>query len=529
LVVGAGPAGLTMTHELARRGVRVRLIDAADGPARTSRALATHARTLEIYDQMGILSTLMPQGRRVQKFTLHQNGRTLAALSADYSELPTRFPMTVMVDQAITERVLRDAVAALGVDVEWGTRLESLSQDSDGVTAELVRSDGSRQSATAAWLVGCDGGHSTVRKLLGLTLVGESSETWLIADAVLDADLDDRSIHWLRTRSGTVMAVPFPEEGKWRLLDTAEASYTGDATVIAARFQRKLSEGVGRPVHVQPPSWVSVFTIQQRMITAMRAGRCFVAGDAAHVHSPASGQGMNTGIQDAYNLAWKLAAVVNGHALEPLLDSYASERVPVGAQLLGSTNRATNLIQLKHPVAGLVLPVMFKVVASVPALRAKVSRKIMRAMSALDLRYDSVLSLDSAGPGPRPGSRVSEVTEADLALPGFAALIERELRSPGWSLLVAEIEPDLAGLGMRAADTDGWLSTCTVGGPAGGIPDPSGQVRSRLGLTEPGSWLLLRPDGYVAARGSRGDTTTLGRALSAGTGGMVGAATPAAR
>ena len=371
LIVGAGPSGLTTAHELVRRGIEVRIVDAAQGPAGTSRALATHARTLEIYDQMGILPELLPQGRRIQKFTLHQSGRKLAALKADYSELPTRFPMTVMVDQAITEKVLRDAVAGFGGKVEWGVRLESLEQDADGVTVRLRHPGDRVETVRTDWLVGCDGGHSAVRKQLGLTLVGDSSETWLIADAVLDAGLDDTSLHWLRTRDGALMAVPFPEPGKWRLLDTADVTYDGDAQQIGERFARKLSQAVGRPVTVQTPTWVSVFTIQQRMITRMRSGRCFVAGDAAHVHSPASGQGMNTGIQDAYNLAWKLASVIRGHAGQELLDTYGAERVPVGARLLGSTNRATQLIQLKSPVAGLILPVMFKVVSTVPPLRPR--------------------------------------------------------------------------------------------------------------------------------------------------------------
>ena len=527
MVVGAGPAGLTLTHELLRRGVRVRLVDAADGPAATSRALATHARTLETYDQMGILPDLLPKGRRVQKFTLHQNGRKLAALDADYSRLTTRYPMTVMVDQAITERVLREAVSRLGVEVEWGTRLESLEQDADGVTCALRRADGTAETARTPWLVGCDGGHSTVRKLLGLTLVGDSSETWLIADAVLDTDLDDRSIHWLRTRYGSLMAVPFPEQGKWRLLDTAEAAYDGSAAAVGARFAERLSQGVGRPVRVEEPTWVSVFTIQQRMIRAMRSGRCLVAGDAAHVHSPASGQGMNTGIQDAYNLAWKLAAVTRGEAAEALLDTYAEERVPVGAQLLGSTNRATQLIQLKHPVAAVILPVMFKAVTTFPALRAKVSRKIMQAMSALDLSYAGSALSHPAAPGtdgPAPGRRLSELTEADLREPGFAALAE-ELRSASWTLLASGSHPALdVTLTALEKRFGSWLSVRAVAGPQSGpaaLPDPDGAVRRRLGLADTGSWILVRPDGYVSARGRADDTALLASALTSATAGLA--------
>ena len=514
-MVGAGPSGLTTAHELLRRGVAVRLVDAADGPAATSRALATHARTLEIYDQMGVLPELMPQGRPVQRFTIHQKGRALAALRADYSELPTRYPMTVMVDQAITERVLRDAVAKMGVEVEWGIRLQTLEQSDDSVTVGLQHTDGRTESLRTDWLVGCDGGHSTIRKQLGLQLVGESSETWLIADAEMDAGLDDRSLHWLRTSTSALMAVPFPQEGKWRLLDTAEAHYDGDAEAVGERFARKLGEAVGRPVTVRTPSWVSVFTIQQRMITAMRSGRCFVAGDAAHVHSPASGQGMNTGIQDAYNLAWKLAAVVHGHSADALLDTYAAERVPVGEALLGSTNNATRMIQMSNPWVGMVLPVMFGIVRNVQPIHSRISRKIMRAMSALDLSYAAspLSSPATTTDGPPPGYRLACWTADEEKAPGVAAAIE-ELRDPRWTLLVAGPRGT-----VPAGTDDAWLSVRTLGVPDGTRPmdDDGGQLRRLLGLTGPGGWILVRPDGYVAARGA--DSDPVGTALAAaGTG-----------
>lgn len=334
LVVGAGPVGLTAAHELARHGLSVRLIDAADSFATTSRALGVHARTLETYDQMGVLDDMLAAARRVEHLTLYQNGSRLVRFDADYRDLPTRYPYSVMIDQARTERVLRDAAARQGVSVEWGTKLVDFNDDGRGVSAGLLRSDGRREAFRAAWLIGTDGGHSTVRKRLGLQLRGDQTETWLIADAMVHCDLPADAIYWLRTREGAVMMVPFPDEGKWRLVDTRDVDYdrnAGHDKALAARFARKIQAGTGAPVTVEPPTWVSVFTIQQRMVPAMRSGRCFVAGDAAHVHSPASGQGLNTGIQEACNLAWKLADVQHGRAAARLLDGYDAERVPVGA------------------------------------------------------------------------------------------------------------------------------------------------------------------------------------------------------
>ncbi|MEI5099094.1 FAD-dependent oxidoreductase [Streptomyces sp. PmtG] len=490
LVVGAGPVGLTAAHELARHGVRVRLVDAAEGPAATSRALATHARTLETYDQMGVLDEMLPRGQRVEHFTLHQNGRRLIRFDTDYSRLPTRFPFTLMIDQVITEEVLRDAAARLGVTVEWGVRLERFEDLGEGgVRAHLTGPGDRAETVTADWLVGADGGHSTIRKQLGLKLAGDSHETWLIADAVVDCDLPKDSIHWMRTPRGTVMMVPFPEPGKWRLLDTAETSYGGDDQMIADRFAAKIATGTGRPARVHLPTWVSVFTIQQRMIEQMRQGRVLLAGDAAHVHSPASGQGMNTGVQDAVNLSWKLAAVLRDEALDTLLDTYGAERVPVGAELLRTTRMATLLVQLRSRAAAAFLRAAFAVPRNVKPLKGRIQRKIMGGMSALGLGYgDGPLTSGTVpATGIRPGERLSRVDAEGLAAaPAWQRVID-ELRRPEWLLLTFGT-PRESGTGPSVRTLD--------------LPDPS--VTGALGTTAT-DWLLVRPDGYVAARG---DATT---------------------
>ncbi|MDT0549850.1 MULTISPECIES: FAD-dependent oxidoreductase [Streptomyces] len=519
LVVGAGPVGLTMAHELARHGVRVRLVDGAPGPATTSRALATHARTLETYDQMGVAADLLPRGQRVEHFTLHQNGRRLIRLDTDYSRLPTRFPFTLMVDQVITEEVLRTAASRHGVDVEWGMRLTGFEDLGTAVRARLSRADGGVAEIRAGWLVGCDGGHSTVRKKLGLPLLGDSSETWLIADAFVDCDLPRDSIHWMRTPAGTVMMVPFPEPGKWRLLDTTDVDYDGGEAqdaAVARRFTAKIRAGTGRPARVGTPSWVSVFSIQQRMVPRMRAGRVFVAGDAAHVHSPASGQGMNTGVQDAANLAWKLAAVIRGEANTRLLDSYGAERVPVGERLLHSTRFATALVQLRSRTAASLLRAAFGVVRALPPLRARIQRRIMGGMTALDLTYRA----GSAVLGETAGTRVAEVGPRRAARsPGWRELTA-ELARPGWTLLAFATPDQYPSLYALAEAYGGYLSVRTAvpgtpvpgspvpGSPGEGAPgplaDPDGRLRADLGA-EPGGWLLIRPDGYSAARGTAAD------------------------
>jgi NADPH-dependent dioxygenase len=521
LIAGAGPVGLTAAYELARRGVRVKVIDAADGPAPASRAIATHPRTLETYDQMGIAEEMIARGLMVQAFTMFSNGHLLVRLDADYTDSPTQFPYTVAIDQVFTEEVLRSAVGRLGVRIGWGQALASFEETGDGVRAQT-----STGPVEAGWLIGCDGGHSTVRKQLGLPLIGDANETWLIADSQVDTELPRNSIYWIRAEGGTLMMAPLPGERRWRMLDTVDVDYDGDAAAIADRFTRKLSAGTGSEVAVCPPGWVSVFTAQQRMVPAMRAGRVFVAGDAAHVHSPASGQGMNTGIQEAYNLAWKLAMVVHGQADADLLDSYDAERVPIGRELLTSTKRATALVALKNKLAGIMLPIVFGIIRRVPPLRVRGQRTALARVSGLDLGYpvspltvpaDSLLAEpvpagSASGARPAPGERVRAIT-IDGSSPAWQAL-RAELRETPWTLLAFRPEPTVTQAPI-AADVDTaaaalaeigapWLSVRTVTpgmAPVGPLPDPDGALTAALDAA-PGAWILIRPDGYVAARGT---------------------------
>ncbi|MET9887101.1 FAD-dependent oxidoreductase [Streptomyces sp. NPDC006430] len=529
LVVGAGPVGLTAAHELARRGLRVRLVDGADGPARTSRAVAVHPRTLETFDQMGVVAPVIDAGRRNRAFTMYARGRRLVRLEADYATMPTRYPYTVIIEQTRTEAVLREAVARLGVHVEWGVRLTGLEQDRSGVRARLERADGGREEYEVPWLVGCDGGHSTVRKQLGLPLIGESSETWELADAPVVTDLPPDSIYWVHTARQALMMVPYSREGHWRLLDTAPAGGTAGGT--ASRFGAKLSAGLGQPVSVGEPQWTSVFTFQQRMVPRMHEGRCFVAGDAAHVHSPASGQGMNTGVQEAYNLAWKLAQVEQGWAGNELLATYGQERVPVGRALLDSTRKATWLVQFKNAAAGAMLPAVFAVIRGVPPLRRAIQRKVLGGMSGLRLAYpESALTTPGVAGVTAAGSRAAAAGARFPGDPGADAL-QAELRDTRWALLYAVGGPGAArdAAAAAAAEHGPWLSVRVVGAVSGGdsdgdfegdfeggpraLADPHGRLRRALGLA-PGGWVLIRPDGYYAAGGPSLTSEALRRALA---------------
>ncbi|GAA3311513.1 FAD-dependent monooxygenase [Streptomyces cinereospinus] len=460
----------------------MRLIDGADGPATTSRAAAIHARTIEVLDQVGLYEAFEARAVLGRGIAFYADGAELAVMDATFTTQVTRFDQVWFLDQVITEELLREALAAHGVGIEWGVRLTELTEHPEAVTVRLRHADGRLEEGQVAWLVGADGGHSAVRDQLGVRLAGQSSETWLIADAELDfaEPLEHDRIRWVRADGGTVMIFPLVREKRWRLLDTVDVAYDGDPGAVARRFAGKLSRGLGRDVTVAAPSWVSVFTIQQRAVPIMqsrtgtgRPCRCFLAGDAAHVHSPASGQGMNTGLQDAVNLAWKLATAVRGELPTPqaaaLLDSYSAERVPVGQALLSTTQMATMLVNLRNATVDEHLPAVFTTLRALPPLFHALNQGFVGGMSGLAIAYPTspltVHDSDTTRTGPLPGQRLAQVRHADARDPSWQSVLAA-LREPDWTLLVAA--PEAADRTLDAWQRSAWPAPTvhTVGGPA---------------------------------------------------------------
>jgi NADPH-dependent dioxygenase len=382
LIVGAGPTGLTLALELARRHIPVRIIDAQDGPSSSSRALGIHARTLETFGHLSVLDRVLTAARMVNRFEVFANGSRQTSFGFDFTGLGYRLDGSAFLGQAQTESILRERLAEFNVSVEWGCELHTLHQDDTKVTTRL-RSNGREHELCADWLIGADGGHSRVRKQLHLTFDGAGGETWLVADATLDgANLPANAIVMNRHSDGNLLLFPFPEPSRWRILETQVPPADTSLDQIRRSFERRLRSALGQPaLQVTNVTWSSRFTIQQRQAARLRIGRCFLAGDAAHVHSPASGQGMNTGIQDAFNLGWKLALVISGAASERLLDSYESERRPVSAALLRSAQLATRLIQSRSGLLYHGLGLLLRLQALIAPLHRRIERGITRGMS----------------------------------------------------------------------------------------------------------------------------------------------------
>jgi 2-polyprenyl-6-methoxyphenol hydroxylase-like FAD-dependent oxidoreductase len=351
LIVGAGPTGLTLACELLRRGVSCRIIDRAASPATTSRALGLQPRTLELFDTMGIIDRVLATGGPVIDANLYAGDRLLLTLStAGLRNLATPYPRLWITPQASVERPLIERLLELGGTVERSRELADFRQMDSRVIATVRHGDSEEsEEIHASWLVGCDGARSRVRKTLGVSFEGSTyEEKFLLADVDLDWSRERDRTHTWFPQDGMFSVFPLPGTLQWRIFAVLEGETEPPSLEL---FQRLFSERTGDiKTNISDPTWMSDFAINRRMVDRYRIERAFLAGDAAHVHSPFGAQGMNTGIQDAYNLGWKLALVVQGEASERLLDTYEEERLPVARRVLAQTDTNTRVLLSNNPV-----------------------------------------------------------------------------------------------------------------------------------------------------------------------------------
>jgi 2-polyprenyl-6-methoxyphenol hydroxylase-like FAD-dependent oxidoreductase len=360
IVVGAGPTGLMLACELAMRGAVVRLVEERRELPNITRAFGVHARTLELLDARGMADEIVERGLPVRQIA-PAPGTTI-----NLGELPTRYPMVLIGPQSLTERVLSARAAQLGVDVVHGAKVVGLEQDAGGVTVRLA--DGTTQRA--GYVVGCDGAHSAVRRLLGINFVGRQYETHiLLADVRLSEPPSD-GLSAQANAEGVVLMVPFGD-GWFRAIAwdrTREQAPLSEPVTI-----EEMRDAFLRIAHTDfgmaDMRWSSRFLSERRQAKRYRVGRVFIAGDAAHVHSPLGAQGMNTGIQDAMNLGWKLAEAVGGSAPPWLLDSYQTERHAVGANVLKLTDAFNQLVLGRSLPRRALRRLVITVLVTIPATR----------------------------------------------------------------------------------------------------------------------------------------------------------------
>lgn len=491
LVVGAGPTGLVMAILLLRFGVACRVLDQADGPATTSRALGCHARTLEVLADVGVLDEFLQRSRALRGATYYRGEQAVARMRWEPQEGPHPFPQVLA--QAELEALLRARLAALGGTIEWGCALVDLHQETGCVVARLAGG----AEVRADWIVGCDGTHSRVREAAGIDFVGASyPEVYYLGDLRLDLRGDESRV-WLGGER-LLAAMPLDDGGLWRVFADVTPATPGERLPppTVEVFQRLLEEralGPGK-VRVSGATWLSVFRLQRRQAGRYRVGRVFVAGDAAHSFPPFGGQGMNTGIGDAYNLAWKLAAVVRGWGSPDLLDTYHAERHPLCQEIIRNVDRSARMVAWRHPLAGTIRELLVRTLLRVPAFRRANSRR--SSGLAHHYRRRTWLS-DQVGKhrGPQAGDRAPDGPLAAGRL--FAA---RD--GARFTLLLFQETDESFAPGEFGARVQVLV-----------IARADRELRRIYGA-ERGGLVLVRPDGHIGFRGGARDVPALRRYLA---------------
>jgi 2-polyprenyl-6-methoxyphenol hydroxylase-like FAD-dependent oxidoreductase len=399
LIVGAGPTGLVLALWLTRLGVRVRVIDKTAEAGTTSRALAVQARTLEFYGQIGLAGEIVERGRRVAAANLWVAGRQVArAVFGDMGLGISPYPYALVYPQDEHERLLIDRLAELGVQVERRTELRRFEDATDHVFAQIERSDGQLETCRAAYLAGCDGAHSTVRETLNIGFPGGTyTHLFYVADVDASGTATNAEVHVAFDRTDFLAVFPLKGEGRARLVGTiredAEHQHENlswdDVSKSVIEWMR---------IDVAHVNWFSTYRVHHRVADRFCEGRAFLLGDAAHIHSPVGGQGMNTGIGDAVNLAWKLAAALHGRAKPALLDSYEPERIAFARRLVATTDQAFTGVTSEGAIArALRLRIVPFLIPSLFAFRV-IRRFLFRTVSQTTVNYrTSTLSQGRAG------------------------------------------------------------------------------------------------------------------------------------
>ena len=399
LIIGAGPTGLVLALWLTKLGVEVRIVDKTAEPGTTSRALAVQARTLELYRQLDLADFVIERGHKVPAVNMWVKGEPKARLPFEtVGEDLTPYPFLHIFPQDQHERLLIERLEKLGVTVERRTELTRFTEEGNRVIARVRRPDGHEEVCEATYLAGCDGARSLVRETLGTGFEGSTyRQVFYVADVEAAGPSMDGELHVDLDEADFLAVFPLAGDGRARLIGTVRDERADHAETLKFEdISRRAMDNL--KVRVRKVNWFSTYHIHHRVTEHFRKGRAFLLGDAAHIHSPAGGQGMNTGISDAVNLAWKLAAVLAGNAPDSLLDTYETERIGFARRLVATTDRAFSLATAEGRIADIVrtriVPVIFPRAVAFEAVRDY----IFRTVSQITLNYrGSALSVGAAG------------------------------------------------------------------------------------------------------------------------------------
>lgn len=528
LVLGAGPVGMTLANELARHGVRPRIVDKASGIREVSKAMILHVRTQEVLDKVGIADRARREAQPLTEVVVHAYGKHVGSWDLDDIDSPYQHPL--IIGQNRTQHALLDLLRSRGVDVAWDHEATALTLDPEGATARLRSANGQDSSVRSRFVVGCEGSNSLVRRALNLSFEGErySGEQFIQADCRIKWALPKRRSYLFLTAVGYMMVIEFPDDVVRIFISLPDAAgsaganeASGQLGAVESTTEQPTLEEVGHQLtrlsgydcELSDATWLARYRTSHRYANRFSQGCAFIAGDAAHVHVPIGGQGMNTGIQDAFNLGWKLAAVCKGELQPTVLDSYHEERHPVAESLIKGTDFAyTGILhpsEARQRAARLFGPFLIR--------SGRVQDFMRNTLEELTVFYpESRLNLDlGGGNGPKPGERVLDVDMVRGS--DLASLSLNELtRVESWTLLLfggtngAHPASSLGSLAAEVAEAAGRqirpyyvIADRKVPSdlnPAEVLLDALHAAHARYGISGP-SFYLLRPDTYVAARG----------------------------
>jgi len=486
LIVGAGPTGMTAAIEMKRAGLDVRIIDKSDHLARYSQALVVQARTLEQFQRYGIAEEMIAHGRRLREAKFYSEGKLIVDFKLNKVE--SRYPFALFIPQSETERILNDFMESLGVRTERCVELVALSQDGKVRTA-LRHADGQMEEVSAPWVIGCDGAHSAVREKTGTAFEGGGvGLSFYLGDCEVEGEDVPRDELSLHVHHGDVLFMARLTEGTVRLIGVLHEQSANAKKEIGVEDLQRIVNRIGVRVKIKSAEWLTPFHVNDRQAKHYRVGNVFLAGDASHIHSPVGGQGMNTGIQDAANLCWKLAAVARG-ADDKLLDSYEEERGKVGKALLHFTERGLKLATTANPILGRARDALAPIVTMLPPVKRNAAGFISE--TAIEYRSSSIVR-DYGGDGHlRAGDRLPDLP---IRNSGARSTLLADWTSPRHRVI---------GLNLDADD----IETLKHSLPRAEVVSLSTRELNFEGkrlLGDDGKLFVLRPDGYLGFRAPMG-------------------------
>lgn len=515
VIIGAGPSGLLMAIELLHYGLACRLVDKAAAPSDKSKAIAIQARTLEILESMGLLDTCLSQGLKLHHATPMSQGRQLADLS--FSSIPSPHPFVLSLEQNKFEAILIEYLEKLGGHVERQVELVSFQQQEQNVLLFLKNLQTDQiESLETPWLIGCDGAHSFVRKELNLSFEGNSfPQIFSLADLEIKWKYPRDCLVGFLEKTGVLFAIPLQENNRYRLIfqlarDQAllkENQSIRHGEIPATLLEKPTLEEATAIVHqyadqnarLTNPVWMTNFSINSRMVSRYQKHRVFLVGDAAHIHSPAGGQGMNTGLQDAFNLAWKLWLVQKGLAHDSLIESYNKERHFVGERLLTGTERATHLILKRSPLFFYMRNAFISFVTSFPSIR----HRLASIISQTDICYPKnkwIVQISDLSLNAKAGSRAPDASIMQNGTQTSLFSLWKHPRS--FQLLLIDLKGKTSELKTLASDLGkqyGNLIKIHIVKAGESvqteeIQDLQGEIKCLYGDS---TVYLVRPDGYI--------------------------------